>query len=214
VLSGWRAWPHAAGQVESAIRKATSGDKNDFIVVSYMFSGDIDEIVEDVVARVEEAWPSGEAGETVEVDVVAISMGGLVARAAADDVEARSRTGKRLNAKRIFTLATPHRGAKLARSIALDEAARKMAPDSPWLVALNARFVHRSHELVPYGQTNDAWVGATNTAPPGEQPYWTGGTLLFSHFNARNNPWFLADIARRLRSEEPIAIEAAEPPVD
>lgn len=214
VLSGWRAWPHAIASVERHVRRSTSGDRDDFLKVSYMFSGDIDKIVDDVVVRVEERWPSDDPNETIEVDVIAVSMGGLVARAAADPPGARGRTGKRLNAARVFTLATPHRGAKLAETIRLDASARAMQPGSDWLADLDSRFDDRTYALIPYGQTNDRWVGATRTAPHGMQPYWTGGTLMFSHFDARNNPWFLADIARRLRGEEPISITPAKPPRD
>ncbi|MEM1329290.1 MAG: hypothetical protein AAGG07_01885 [Planctomycetota bacterium] len=214
LLSGYRAWPSMVGRVERRIRETTSGDRKDFLEISYPLGDDIDRIVERVVEKVDQRWPSDNPDETIEVDVIAISMGGLVARAASEPPAIREREGKRLNSVRVFTLASPHRGASLAERIALDTAAKSMRPGSEWLSDLNSRVSERDYELICYGQLRDGWVGATRTAPPGMSPYWTGGTRWFSHFDSATNPWFLADIALRLRGERPIARVPSTPPSD
>lgn len=212
LLSGYRALPSMVNRLHWRLAEMTTGEKDDFLAVAYPFEDNIDRAVDRAVAAVEAWSPSGNADETIEVDVVAISMGGLVARAAAEPPALRGRDGKRLKIRRLYTLATPHRGASLADHITLDQASRAMKPGSGWLADLNGRAHYESYELVCYGQTMDGWVGVANTAPPEVDPYWTPGTYAFSHFNAPTNPWFLVDIALRLRGEEPITTSASEPP--
>lgn len=214
ILSGYRAVPSMAHRVRDRLCSMTTKNHDDFYSVAYTFRGDIIEMVDLSVDRISDRFGTNGADETIEVDVVAISMGGLVARVAAEDPVLHDRDGRRLRINRLFTLATPHRGANLAKYIRPDQAAEDVRPGSAFLEDLNSRTNERDYELVCYGQTRDGWVGAKNTAPPGMEPYWTGGTLMWSHFNAPSNPWFLADIARRLRGEEPIALETGAPPRD
>ncbi|MEM9063956.1 MAG: hypothetical protein AAGB51_00535 [Planctomycetota bacterium] len=212
LLSGYRAVPTMVERVRTRLCDMTTGNSEEFVPVAYTFKGEIVDMAEHAVRKLEARYPSNDPEETIEVDVVAISMGGLVARLAAEDPALHNREGKRLRIKRLFTLATPHRGATLAEHIRPDKAAADVRPGSSFLEDLNSRVEERDYILVCYGQTRDGWVGATNTAPPGMEPYWTGGTLFWSHFNAPSNPWFLVDIAKRLRGEEPIALEAGPPP--
>lgn len=216
VLSGYRSLHSMAERTQSRLIKLTTGERDDFLAVSYPFAADIGNAVDKAIRVIEERWPSDDPDETVEVDVVAISMGGLVARVAALPPEVRPRgstSGKRLNIRRVFTLASPHRGANLARFIRPDQAARDMRPGSDFLNALDALDTDRPYELVPYANLRDTWVGATRTAPIGMEPIWTGGTFMFSHFAIPTDRRVLTDVARRLRGETPIA-EPSPPPRD
>lgn len=146
-------------------------------------------------------------------------MGGLVARLAALAPEAREPFGiptelPRLNIARLFTLATPHRGASLAGIVALDAAARDMKPGSPFLRDLDAAEPDpRLYEMVCYARLRDAWVGATNTAPPGTNPIWVPTPARnLAHLTVSRDRRILLDIARRLRGEPPLALEPSPPP--
>jgi hypothetical protein len=46
------------------------------------------------------------------------------------------------------------------------------------------------------------------------EPYWLPGSSTLSHIRGRNDPRIFADIARRLRGEEPIATRPSPPPMD
>ncbi|MBZ0170856.1 MAG: hypothetical protein K8E66_00600, partial [Phycisphaerales bacterium] len=98
------------------LSRMTSGERDDFIRVPTWFEGDIEDLAALTIEKVERAHPSANEAETVEVDVVGESMGGLVARYAADRIE-----GRRLKIRRLITLATPHRGAVMAERASLIE---------------------------------------------------------------------------------------------
>lgn len=149
-----------------------------------------------------------------EIDVIGISMGGLVARHLIRDHP------DQFAARRLFTLATPHLGASLARLVRLDPAARAMRPGSDWLAEMNATCAEslRGCELTCYALLRDWWVGATNTAPPGRNPIWLDPVTAFgkcmAHFAINRERRILSDIARRLRGEIPLALEGAPPPIN
>ena len=82
------------------------------IGVSPGFAPSFDAAADQVVDAVERYFPSMDADQTVEVDVIGISMGGLVARHAA--APGRGVGRKRLNVRRMYTLAAPHSGAMWA----------------------------------------------------------------------------------------------------
>lgn len=208
VFSGWRAL-RLPGAVLARRLRMLAGDKPGRSTgVAFTLCGRIESAVERAVAKVEAQWPSGVSDQTVEVDVVGISMGGLVARAAA-----RGGGGhKRLRIKRLFTLASPHRGARIAKVLALDASARAMRPGSGLLEALDESLGEAQYELVCYARLRDGWVGARNTAPPGREPIWTPGLWVMGHHTISADRMIITDIARRLRGEEPLAIRASRPP--
>ncbi|TVQ61172.1 MAG: hypothetical protein EA378_10015 [Phycisphaerales bacterium] len=217
VLSGYRAAHSMAARCASVLARLTSGDQGDTLAVSYTLTGDIERAAAIAVERVNRRWPSDDPTRTIEVDVVGISMGGLVARVAALPPSERPRangneTGMRLNVRRVYTLGTPHRGALLAERLHPDRAARDMRAGSWFLEQLDATFEDRDYELIAYAHLRDGWVGAQNSAPPGMAPIWTGGTRLFSHFSISGSERILVDIARRLRGDPPLAEPGGEPP--
>src|SRR5690606_26467334 len=136
ILGGWRTPSWSARGMARRIRRLTGAAEESVLPISYPLEHDFARIAADVVERVESRWPCDDPERTVEVDVIGISMGGLVARTAALRPAERPGhrgppTGKRLRIRRLFTLGTPHRGAKLAPFVPLDPAARQMRPGSP-----------------------------------------------------------------------------------
>jgi hypothetical protein len=206
VLAGWRSPACTPGSLARRLRELTSGNRSDFLVLAYPLTGDFERIVTHVRARVAARFPGEVGGRPAPVDVVAISMGGLVARAAAID---RFASGPTLGMARLFTLSTPHRGASLARRIRPDSSARVMQPGSGTLATLDEALPSRTYELICYGQPRDWWIGDDTQAPAGMPLLWADvRTPLFapvSHFTVNRNELIIADIARRLRGEAPIA---------
>ena len=106
VLGGYQDLGIGPAAFVGTLREAVGRDRR-MISVVYPFSGSFDECRREVVEAVEKKFPSSDASETVEVDAIGLSMGGIVARYAATE-----RPGeKRLRIRRLFTISTPHRGA-------------------------------------------------------------------------------------------------------
>lgn len=209
-LAGYHAWHFMVAGFNARLRGLVGGPKDLYLPVSYPFTGDIRLCAEKVAARVKERW-----GEGREIDVVAVSMGGLVARLGA--LPAKQGGLGRLNIARLYTMATPHNGAILANKVGglrPDAAAQCMRPGSEFLANLNAALPAASYQLTCYARTNDTWVGATNTAPPGREPHWVGGTRFMSHVMITTDRLIVTDIARRLRGESPVSKRASVPVCD
>jgi hypothetical protein len=214
LMSGWRAPRWAVAELARRLRGLAGADRAMVLPVSFALNWSFAGAVERAVRAVEARWPSGDQRETTEVDVVAVSMGGIVARAAA----CRDRLGlggsdgaKRLRMARLFTLATPHRGAPLAERMPVDATARDMRPGCEFLGRLEGE--SRDYELVCYARLNDWWVGARNTSPPGVEPIWVDASSLLGHVTVTTDRLIRTDLARRLRGEEPLG-GASRPPRD
>src|SRR5215207_3772050 len=105
VLGGYHDLGIGPAAFVGRIRDAVGDER--VISVVYPFSGSFADCRRDVINAVEKKFPSGEARETVEVDVIGLSLGGIVARHAAIERPGQ----KRLRIKRLFTVSSPHRGA-------------------------------------------------------------------------------------------------------
>jgi hypothetical protein len=147
----------------------------------------------------------------MEVDVVATSMGGLIARHAACVPSEPAASRPRLNIARLFTISTPHRGASLAVTPTLDQRVIDMREGSNFLHRLNVEFPP-AYEVVAYVSVPDYVVGERNTALPGQTPWWVvSAPFTSSHMCANDDPRIIADIARRLRGEQPFTIDPPSP---
>ena len=200
----------ASWNLARQLRNLTGDDR--IISVAFPLTWNFDACRERAIASVEEAFPSEDAAWTTEVDVVGISMGGLVARYAAMEREEQDEPARRLRIARLFTIGTPHQGAALAAAPTLDARQRAMRKDSDFLKELNERHEDTEYQLYPYVRLGDRMVGAENAAPPGETPWWVPARFLQpDHLTAAMDPRIIADIARRLRGEFPFTSEPREP---
>ena len=129
-------------------------------------------------------------------------MGGLRTRPAVP------RSGSIAARRASFTLAAT-RGPACDHPIA--RALAQMPPGAVFLASLDQAPADHEIELVAYAHLNDLLVGARNTAPPDQDPIWSSGTAVFSHFTITTNRRILIDLARRLRGETPIATPSPPP---
>ncbi|MFA9479250.1 esterase/lipase family protein [Phycisphaerales bacterium AB-hyl4] len=209
VLAGWNDPGTAVGTLADMLDEAI-GDAS-LIVVHFALTGNFDACRERVINAVDMAYPNDDPVWTSEVDVVAISMGGLVARYAAADPPTGNPV-RRLRINRLFTIGTPHRGADLATLPTPDHRQFDMRGESEFLQQLDASFEDADYELYPYVRLGDLIVGAPNTAPPGDTPWWLPNRRLeLAHAWAYRDPRIVADITRRLRDEEPFATNPRTP---
>lgn len=163
---------------------------------------------ERMIGKLEASFPSSDPYETVEADVIGISMGGLVARyAAMSDATARNDGVKRLRIRTLFTLGTPHHGAiRAEHTLAFDARVADMRSGSSFLESLNEAWPDRDFQLVAYTRLYDGIVGAENALDPDGKGWWLSPPpLQMSHMTMHRDPRIIADIVRRLRGEEPFA---------
>jgi hypothetical protein len=201
--------PHLADFVRDSIP-----DRTQVLAVSFFGPGSLDACAEKLIGKVQAAFPSDDPARTTEVDVVAFSMGGLVARHAASDTFAATHA-RRLAIARLFTIATPHLGANLADLPTLDERVRDMREGSAFLATLNAAGnATTAHEIFPYVRLDDGVIGEEHAAPPGATAWWVPSGFTLSHVLAAYDERILADILRRLRGDEPFTLSPAAPPPD
>jgi hypothetical protein len=211
VFDGWV--PTGGGHAIADHIRALTGNGKDMIVLktNYLF-GSAEGMAHGAVKLVEKRWPCDDPEWTTEVDVVALSNGGVYSRLATlPSITGKDR--KRLNAKRIFTISSPHRGLRFGiQRIPFDAALWDVQPNSNVLNYLNEHFDEADYELICYAELNDEMVGAKNAAPPGRGSYWTDTVHLMSHISSAYNRRILTDIALRLRGEAPMTAEPSEPP--
>jgi pimeloyl-ACP methyl ester carboxylesterase len=192
------------------VRRATGDDR--VISVDYDFTQPFDDCRRRVVRAVERHFPSDDPQSTREVDVIGISLGGILARYAA--CPPPQALGKRLKINRLFTIGSPHRGAEMAALPALlGQLQLDLRERSPFLRAMARRDKLESHyQIIPYVRLGDQIVGDNNASPPGQTPLWLPNLLLEgAHLMAFADPRIIADIARRLRGETPFATYPPQP---
>ncbi len=198
VLSGWRT-PHLSAELLRRRLRDRAGIADDrTLPVSFFWRSSIETAAAELRKAVSNRFGTPEV-PSPPVDIVALSMGGLVARRAA--MEDPDLAGPRLRIARLFTLGTPHQGAKLAALVRVDEASREMRPGSAWLARLDAALTSADYELICYARLGDWMVGATRTAPAGREPLWKPGPPIIAHHTLGMDRAILDDIAARLRGE-------------
>jgi len=209
VLAGYQDPGFGAAAMARRLRRAFI-DPDRIISIPFFADESFDAARDRALREINAVFPSTDPETTVEVDVVGISMGGLVARHAA---RAREDGGRRLRIARLFTIATPHRGARLATLPTFDRKQIDMRVDSAFINDLNDDPTASDFEIVPYGRLGDAIVGIERVAPPGAVPWWVPNQpMAFAHLTAASDSRIVADILRRLRHERPLTIGEPSPP--
>ncbi len=182
-------------------------DDENIVGVSLFFCGTFDSCRDHIIEEVQARFPNSDPKQTVEVDVIGISLGGIAASYSALDHPGRPR----LRIRRLFTISSPHRGAQVASEWPVVSSVQKdMRAGSEFLNRLSACPV--DYEIVPYVRLGDTTVGTLNAAPEGQTPIWMPcPTFQSTHSMAVFDVRVLADIARRLRDEPPLATELRAP---
>ena len=202
ILGGFSDPGWASFKVRRAMSKLFgAADQKRILVVNFAATSSFEQCRRRVLRAVEAAFPSDDPERTSEVDVIGISMGGLVARVAAEMGPPGER---RLQFARLFTISSPLRGARLAERhpIVLTSMHRDMRASSALLRQLAGN--RPEYEIVSYTRLDDDIVGEAYASPDGQAVWWLDGAPLeHAHWAALDDPRILADIARRLRGEEP-----------
>ncbi|CAG0999055.1 hypothetical protein PHYC_02752 [Phycisphaerales bacterium] len=210
VLDGWHSPGVPAWGLSRRLCGLTSGRGEDFAWVTYPWAWSVDVAARHAMGVLERGGLLGR-----EVDLIGISMGGIVARALASGVLGVGGPDS-VRAVRVFTLASPHRGARLAKYGYVDRASAQLRAGSDVLRRLDDALPRRGYELTCYALLRDWLVGARQTAPMGMEPHWVDpqgfvqGRL--SHFMSIYDARIQIDLARRLRGEEAFAKVASAPP--
>ncbi|MBB6431674.1 esterase/lipase family protein [Algisphaera agarilytica] len=210
VLAGW-ADPGFVNSYWSKQLRKVGVPEDQVVGLEFVFEDDFEDCRDHVIESVQEVWLSDETGWTSEVDVVAFSMGGLVARYSASPSKAEGGAAKRrLKIRNLYTISTPHRGAVMAGVPTLDRRVIDMREGSAFLAHLDECLAEARYTLIPYTRLDDPIVGSERTAPAGLTPWWVDTPPLHrSHQEAYRDPRIRADILRRLRGEETLV--AGEP---
>jgi pimeloyl-ACP methyl ester carboxylesterase len=181
-------------------------DDRRILAVSFVGCRTFDACADRLITAVQAKFPSASPDKTVKVDVVAVSMGGLVSRYAAVP-----RSGRRhLRINRLFTISSPHRGADLAILPTFAPIQVDMRSGSTFLQKLDQS--KRTYQIFPYVRLGDVIVGSRNAAPQGEIPWWLPPEDVSpAHELAFTDDRIFLDIVLRLRKEPPIATSPRYP---
>ena len=140
--------------------------------VSPGFALDMEGAANKIVEAVDAAFPTDEPKWTTEVDVVAISMGGPAARLAAAPGGAFGDDGRRLRIGRMYSIASPHVGARMADRVGWADllfAGRQMRTGSGFYRELERREKQAPPEehypIVQYAKENDLSIGPGSELP-------------------------------------------------
>lgn len=183
------------------------GEETTIIAVASGLVGSFDDARDNVLRRVDERLPPRDPVWTEEVDVVGISMGGLVAEYAAMPREG-GEGDRRLKIARLFTICSPLRGARAASVPTLESRVVDMRPGSAFLTRVNA--APRTFEVYPYCRLDDRIVGEENAAPEGRNPWWVATPpMRMAHLGSVCDRRIIADISRRLRGEDGYTVGVA-----
>lgn len=200
ILGGYLDPGMGSSAVASIVRHHVSDDR--IVAVNFVFCATFDECRDTVIKAVDAAYPTADAMQTAEVDVIGVSMGGLVGRYAAMPMKNR----RRLNVHTLFTISSPHQGALRAAALPpITTLQADMKPGSAFLKRVAAGDSLAHYEIVAYSRTHDSVVGAQYAAPPGHVPIVvTNPPFEPAHVGAATDARIMADILRRLRHEPPV----------
>jgi pimeloyl-ACP methyl ester carboxylesterase len=204
ILSGYHSPIIPALTLASLLRTFGAASRSNTLAISYLGSRRVETAAERAMAAITRRGWNHEP-----VDVVGISMGGIVARLLAAD--------HGLKVQRLFTLASPHQGAIITRWIKPDPAAYELAPGSPLLTRLDTCLPASIPELTCYALLRDWLVGAQQTAPAGHTSLWLDVDRIIarpiSHFSITSDRRIVGDLALRLMNQTPWSSPGMPPPI-
>lgn len=213
IIGGWANTRMMTARLAGSFRSIGADDVQ-VEHVSLLTATSFERCRERVIQAVDRAFGEGDdttddSGETVEVDVIGFSMGGLVARYAAAP---RTDGKRRLSIRRLFTIATPHQGADMAVLAAFERRASDMRRGSALLALLNEHCPPPDYEIISYARLDDLIVGAANCCPMQGDLWWVPNRPFEgAHSDAFRDARIIADIGRRLRGETPFTRSPASP---
>lgn len=208
IAGGWGGANLAELPVVKSLREAL-GHRN-VVVVTFHGTKDFQEARRRLISGVQRVLPGETSLTTAEVDVVGISLGGLIAVDAAAVPTNPRQDPRRLDIHTLYAISTPFDGAQMAimpGSRFLDE----MNPRSPYIQRIREEAGKAPYPIIAYGRLGDFWVGEKNISPPGTQVYWLPNQMFADAHHGFNDPRIAADIARRLRGEKPFTTSPPAP---
>ncbi|HSV14923.1 MAG TPA: hypothetical protein VLI90_11725 [Tepidisphaeraceae bacterium] len=217
IIGGFRDPGIAAPILKHEFAKWTgSGDR--IVTVSLAMTFSFDQCRQRIIDAVDQAFPSDDPRQTIEVDVIGFSMGGLAARYAASDVppEQGEPATRRLRIARLFTISSPLRGAAVAAELplTLHPLQPPMRPGSRFLRAIDAAPVRPDelYQIFSYVRLGDPYIREANSAINRETAWWVSTPPLSPpHEMAFQDGRILADILCRLLGEPPLTSDPPTP---
>lgn len=205
VLGGYMDPGFAAGSLERALRRAC-GPEAKIVSVSFGDCTSMAQCRDRVLAATETLCA---AQPDCTFDVVANSMGGLVARYAALDRDRVAECGLpkpaidgALRVHHLYTICTPHLGARMAEGLFGSPLTHDMRPGSDFLACLDSALEGRGYAMTCFAREGDSIVGADRSAPAGVEPItFDTPPLQLAHVDAHRDPRILLAIVRGLRGE-------------
>src|SRR5688572_25529393 len=168
ILNGFLDPGFGGAAVAGMVRQHVSDTR--IITVAYPFASSFEDCRKMVIDAVDRAFATDDPTQTCEVDVIGLSMGGLVGRYCAAPPGG---TGRRLNVRRLFTISSPHQGALRARRLPpLLRMQMDMRPNSAFLRHLEQSEACLEYQIIPYVRLSDRVIGPANAAPAGRFPWW------------------------------------------
>jgi pimeloyl-ACP methyl ester carboxylesterase len=205
VLGGYMDPGFAAGSLERTLRRAFGPD-TELVSVSFGDCTSMAQCRDRVLAATQ---PILDADPSCAFDVVANSMGGLVARYAAltpRDVELcglpQPVHAGTLRIHHLYTICTPHLGARMAEGAFGSPMTQDMRPGSAFLACLDSALPDAIYALTCFAREGDSIVGSDRSAPAGIEPVlFDTPPFELSHVDAHRDPRILLVIVHGIRGD-------------
>lgn len=202
VIGGYGDPFYTATRVSRWLKRNAGEDR--VLGVSPGLAWSFDGAAETVIDAVERHFPDDDPTTTAEVDVVGISMGGLIARHAA---VTGNGTGRTLNVQRMYTICAPHSGAQGADFLGFFGTALAMRTGSPFLTRLSGRERGAAvdYPLVAYAKKRDLTIGRGAALPEhleGELVWVSTPWYLSGHWAGVHDRRIMEDILSRVEESD------------
>lgn len=210
VLGGYMDPGFASSSIERALRRACV-DGTTILAVSFGDCTSMTQCRDRVLAATQSIR---DADPDCAFDVVANSMGGLIARYCALPPETVVDCGLpepipsgALRIHHLYTICTPHLGARMAEGAFGSPMTQDMRPGSAFLACLDSALPRAPYALTCFAREGDSIVGAERSAPAGIDPIlFDTPPFELSHVDAHRDPRILLVIVRGLRGDDSLPL--------